>query len=79
MDTNFFGKEIDATELALAREWNEIASTGKFDEYNYAKYRREMNKYGLHGKHWHVGHIQPNEKGSGRDTGPEDMGWNLFA
>ena len=38
-----------------------------------------MNEFGLAGKRWHVGHIAPNEKGTGRDNGPEDMGWNLMA
>ena len=38
-----------------------------------------MTKFGLSGKRWHVGHIIPNEKGTGRDNGPEDYGWNLMA
>ena len=79
MDTNYYGDEVDPAELALAREWNELAATGMFDEYNYSKYRREMTSFGLIGARWHVGHIQPNERGSDRSNGPEDMGWNLFA
>ena len=46
-----------------------------------------MNAFGLTGtasvgEPWHVGHIQPNEIGTGRgggEGGNEDMGWNLFA
>ena len=38
-----------------------------------------MTSFGLIGARWHVGHIQPNERGSDRSNGPEDMGWNLFA
>ena len=38
-----------------------------------------MSAFGLPGSRWHVGHIAPNEKGSGRDKGPEDLGWNLMA
>ena len=77
--TNFNGRVIDTSEAKLAREWNERASTGEFDDYNYRKYRSEMTKFGLPGSNWHVGHIYPNEAGSGRDKGDEDLGWNLKA
>ena len=76
---NWHGKVIDSKEYALAIEWNEKAATGAFDKYNYRKYRKEMTAFGLPGKNWHVGHIAPNEKGTGRDKGPEDLGWNLMA
>ena len=38
-----------------------------------------MTKFGLNGTNWHVGHIEPNEEGTGRDKGKEDYGWNLMA
>ena len=38
-----------------------------------------MTAFGLSGRNWHVGHIIPNEKGTGRDKGKEDLGWNLMA
>ena len=38
-----------------------------------------MTEFGLPGKRWHVGHIAPNEPGTKRDYGPEDLGWNLMA
>ena len=76
---NFNGKIINAAEAKLAREWNQRASTGEYDKLNYRQYRKQMSKFGLPGKNWHVGHIVPNEKGTGRDIGPEDLGWNLMA
>ena len=79
LDENYFGKQIDPAEAALAREWNGIASTGEWDNWNYSKYRREMTAYGLSGYRWHVGHIYPNESGTDRTNDPEDMGWNLMA
>ena len=79
IELNYNGRVIDTSEARLAREWNERASTGEFDGYNYRKYRREMTKFGLPGSNWHVGHIYPNEKGTGRTNGDEDLGWNLMA
>ena len=76
---NWHGREIDAKQAALAREWNEKAATGFYDELTYRKYRKQMNEFGLPGSDWHVGHIAPNEPGSGRGGGPEDLSWNLMA
>lgn len=82
VSATFTGASVPTSELAKVFAWNVRASRGEFDSLSYAKYRREMTKFGLPGKRWHVGHITPNVKGtsrSGRGAGPEDFGHNLFA
>ena len=70
---------MSCEELELAREFNAEMNTGKRDTFNYRKIRKMMNEEGLIGMRWHVGHVEPNEPGSERDHGAEDLGQNLMA
>jgi len=79
---SFLGQPLPPHEAQKAYAFNQHAATGEFDKLGYDQYRKQMTDAGLPGKRWHVGHIEPNVKGtprSGRGAGAEDVGSNLFA
>ena len=75
--TSFTGLPIDCSELERIREFNSwVMPSLKGSSIH--SVRKAMNKRGLHGHVWHVGHACPDpSKSSSRNE--EDYGWNLFA
>jgi len=79
---DFRGSSVPCDELQKARTFNRRFIPGYLLAKPYKRVREEMNRAGLTHTalgNWEVGHACPNEKGTGRNNGPEDLGQNLFA
>ena len=74
---------IPCDELEAARQFNRRLNEGTTATLSrgYRWVRNEMNREGLVGRRWHVGHMCPNNGGArtGRGAGPDDTARNLMA
>ena len=82
--SDYRGNDTPCDELQRAREFNEMLNSGTTatQSRSYDWVRKQMNAKQLPGTRWEVGHMCPNEKGSGRQgkgAGPEDKARNLMA
>ena len=74
---SFTGFPVSCAELQSVRGFNREVMRGMRTSSS-ASVRKAMNRHGLPGHVWHVGHACPDpSKSSARDV--EDYGWNLFA
>ena len=73
------GNSISQSQLNQIRSFNRNIYNYVSPDANYKQVRKAMNNYGLLGSQVHVGHIIPNQKGTSRYNGPEDLARNLMA